>query len=61
MSKNYFYLGQIWDKLGVSKRLVVSHVGVETCCIHQEGLKKNRTEKAGIETLPKCARKWPKN
>lgn len=32
------YLWNIWNELGVSKGLVVSHVGIETSCIYQEGL-----------------------
>lgn len=32
------YLWNIWNELGVSKGLVVSHVGIKTSCIYQEGL-----------------------
>lgn len=32
------YLWNIWNELGVSEGLVVSHVGVEPGCVHQEGL-----------------------
>lgn len=31
-------LRQIWDELGVSKGLVIPHVGIKTSCINQEGL-----------------------
>lgn len=32
------YLWKVWNELGVPKRLVVSHVGIETSRIYQEGL-----------------------
>lgn len=32
------YLWNVWNELGVSEGLVVSHVGIEPSCVHQEGL-----------------------
>lgn len=46
------YLGKIWNELGVSKGLVVPHVGIETSCIYQEGLKRTqRRRRVGWELL----------
>ena len=34
------YLGQIWHELGITKRLVVSHVGKESTNIDKKALEK---------------------
>lgn len=42
------YFRQIWDELGVSKGLIVSHVGIDTSCIHQEGLNTTHRQRKKI-------------
>lgn len=39
------YLWKIWNELGVPEGLVVSHVGIETSCVYQEGLNRTQTRR----------------
>ena len=38
------HLWKIRNKLAVSKRLVVAHVGVKGCCVHQESLRQTQNK-----------------